>query len=130
MTPKVEEKSLVGQDTDADKYLKKIAPKKGQPGAGCPTTPLRPGCWTITRNSRMLWEAVRRLEEISHNGQAGRRTRSTHRAQAGAQTWPSQDAAAAAAAVPVSSGENAVCQPRPTGTCRRPRLLTACMGPD
>ena len=67
MTPKVEPKIPVGQDTDADKYLRKFAPKKGQ-GDG-PYNPPTPWLRDYYENGfQALWEAVRRLEEMAHNG--------------------------------------------------------------
>ncbi len=67
MPRKVEAKGLAGQDTDSDKYLRKFAPKRGQ-GDG-PYNPFMPWLRDYYENGfQVLWEAVKRLEEMSHNG--------------------------------------------------------------
>ena len=67
MSGKVAEKGAVGQGTDADKYLKKLAPTRGN-GDG-PYNPHPPWLKDLHESGvEVLWEAVRRLEEIVHNG--------------------------------------------------------------
>ena len=116
MPRKVEAKGLAGQDTDSDKYLRKFAPKRGQ-GDG-PYNPFRPWLRDYYENGfQVLWEAVKRLEEISHNGKTSAAVCGpVHRAEVGGPDL-APPSAAAAAGVPVSPDENAVCQPMSAGPC-------------
>jgi hypothetical protein len=69
MTGKAELKSPADQNTDADKFLKKFAPRRGQ-GDG-PYEPNPPWLRDFYENGfEVLWDAVKRLEEISHNGKS------------------------------------------------------------
>ena len=67
MSGKVATEDAVSQT--ADKYLKKLAPRKGM-GDG-PYDPPQPWLKDFYENGFLqLWEAVKRLEKISHNGEA------------------------------------------------------------